>query len=127
MTPLQPFKPKDFANLFTPVTTSAIIASTLPIENGFSDPSLRPGNGKSNTLLYVGIGVLTIGLIAVVAVVIHKHNEVASKLSRLSFEMKMNHSLLTSTKLSNNANAERSIGKPESEQVQKREEDLNKI
>jgi hypothetical protein len=81
--PHLPFRPDNFASWTTPKLSPAIptIAATTLSPN----PS-RGGN--SNKLLYVGLGVLTVAVIATTVYLINQHNELNYQVSSISFEIK---------------------------------------
>ncbi len=78
-----PFKAENFACWTAPKLSPAIpaIATTTLSPNS-------PGGGNSNMLLYVGLGVLTVAVIATTVYLINQNNELNYQLSSVSFEIK---------------------------------------
>lgn len=81
--PHLPFRPDNFASWTTPKLSPAIptIAATTLSPN----PS-RGGN--SNMLVYVGLGILTVAVIATTVYLMNQNNEINYQVSSISFEIK---------------------------------------
>lgn len=111
MTPLRPFKLDDYANWMAP-RSLPIVTPDIPT---IPPPSISPGGGSnSNVLLYMGLGILALTVIAGGVYLIYQNNELNNQLSNISLEMKklssskeevqFGNNLLTDSKTNKNGN-----------------------
>lgn len=78
-----PFRADNFASWTAPKLLPAVsnIAAATPSPNS-------PGGGNSNMLPYVGLGVLTIAVIATTVYLVNQNNGLSCQISSVSFEIK---------------------------------------
>lgn len=126
MPPLQPLNPNDFARLFAPVIPLPVMPSLPPVMNVSPNPPPTGGGGNSNTLIYVGIGLLAVGVIVLTVYVVTERNETTRFVLQARVEVKElrqqlktlqgSSNLLVTSKTINNGNTEKPGADSEPEQ-----------
>ena len=97
-----PFKPADFARIIGSPLSPII---SLPPSNDYHGKLGSSIGSKHGSIpIYIGIGILALGLIGLAILIMQNQDECANHLSKLSQDMKMNAYLLNQIKSTNDDN-----------------------